>query len=231
MKTFEVKSLEPNFFLDMWHVNFELWPQVCLKFMVFTILSKCMVHLVTFSYIYHKNQANIVTHTMQYMDSKWVYTQIHPISITKFVRKIEAPWQKLIQKHRWEELLFSEKMVDFSRDPTVIPDISAFYQQKKKLKLWVIFVGWTLTLMKLVCWVWWAIFRSMNSNRNMWRHMSKTIWSSVALNQKQHLNFEVRFHISMDFLHQCVTNQNNLDPPKRGPNWWIRGASMQPLRV
>lgn len=56
--------------------------------MVFTILSKCMVHLVTFSYIYHKNQANIGTHTMQYMDSKWVYTQIHPISITKFVRKI-----------------------------------------------------------------------------------------------------------------------------------------------
>lgn len=95
----------------------------------------------TFSYIYHKNQANIGTHTMQYMDSKWVYTQIHPISITKFVRKIggrgppEAPWQKLIQKHRWEELLFSEKMVDFSRDPTVIPDISAFYQHKKKLKL------------------------------------------------------------------------------------------------
>ena len=37
---------------------------------------------------------------------------------------------KSLSKNTVGRVVFLGKMVDFSRDPTVIPDISAFYQQK-----------------------------------------------------------------------------------------------------
>ena len=74
----------------------------------------------TFSYIYHKNQANVGTHTIQYMDSKLVYTQSTPF---------------LSQTHRGKSFFSRKNGVILAGIPRVIPDISAFYQQKSYLKL------------------------------------------------------------------------------------------------